>query len=173
MRLDLKELLREDGVKPFSCRLEPDDLEFPSISRFRSPLRAEGRVTASAGLLELTGSVCVQLDCICDRCGVVYSRDLALPLDTTLADEHEDPEDPDVFLLEDGGVELDEIVCTAFVLGLESKLLCRPDCKGVCPRCGKNLNDGPCACRPEGDPRLAALQDAFDALQAGPLTQDQ
>ena len=36
--------------------------------------------------------------------------------------------------------------------------LCRDDCRGLCPRCGANLNDGPCSCEPEADPRFAALQ---------------
>ena len=54
--------------------------------------------------------------------------------------------------------DLDEIVRTVFVLNLDSKLLCKPDCKGLCSRCGKNLNDGPCGCQKEIDPRLAALK---------------
>ena len=54
--------------------------------------------------------------------------------------------------------DLDEILTTAFVLNMDSKLLCRPDCKGICPRCGKNLNEGACSCRPEIDPRLAVNQ---------------
>ena len=53
--------------------------------------------------------------------------------------------------------ELDEILTTAFVLNMDSKLLCKPDCKGLCFRCGKNLNEGDCDCRPETDPRLAVL----------------
>ncbi len=35
---------------------------------------------------------------------------------------------------------------------------CRPDCKGLCPRCGANLNDGPCGCPPGSDPRWDALK---------------
>ena len=84
-------------------------------------------------------------------------------LDTVLVTEHQDEEDPDVFLVQDDCVDLDEIITTAFVLGLDSKTLCRPDCKGVCPRCGHNLNDGPCACRPEADSPFAVLGQLFNA----------
>jgi len=157
MRLDIQDLLREEGVVPFQYELEAGDLEFPSISRFLSPLKAQGRVTSQADVLSLTGTVRAALLCHCDRCGAEYQREAVVSLDTTLADEHEDLEDPDVFLLQDGCVELDEIVTTAFVLGLDSKLLCRPDCKGICPRCGQNLNEGSCPCQPETDPRLAVL----------------
>jgi uncharacterized metal-binding protein YceD (DUF177 family) len=38
-------------------------------------------------------------------------------------------------------------------------VLCRPDCKGLCPTCGANLNYGPCDCQDEIDPRLAKLRE--------------
>ena len=41
---------------------------------------------------------------------------------------------------------------------MDSKLLCSEDCQGLCPRCGADLNEGPCQCKPEIDPRLAVLQ---------------
>ena len=71
---------------------------------------------------------------------------------------NEDSEDEGVFPLEADAADLEEIVRTVFVLNLDSKLLCKPDCKGLCCRCGKNLNDGPCGCQKELDPRFAALQ---------------
>ena len=54
--------------------------------------------------------------------------------------------------------DLDEILTTAVVLNMDSKLLCSEDCKGLCPKCGADLNLGPCGCKPETDPRLAVLQ---------------
>ena len=162
MRLNIKELLRGDGAIPFSCELDPAGLDFPSITAYLSPLRARGCVRSSAGLLTLSGEVRVSLRCLCDRCSREYTREAVTALDTVLVTEHEDEEDPDVFLVQDDHVDLDEIVTTAFVLGLDSKTLCRPDCKGVCPRCGHNLNDGPCACRPEADSPFAVLGQLLD-----------
>jgi uncharacterized protein len=37
-------------------------------------------------------------------------------------------------------------------------VLCRPDCRGLCPTCGQNLNEEPCSCQPEPDPRWSVLQ---------------
>ena len=54
--------------------------------------------------------------------------------------------------------DLDDILTTAVVLNMDSKLLCSEDCKGLCPKCGADLNLGPCGCKPEMDPRLAVLQ---------------
>ena len=56
-----------------------------------------------------------------------------------------------------GNLDLDEAVTTAFVLAMDTKNLCSEDCKGLCPKCGADLNLGPCGCRPEADPRWAAL----------------
>jgi uncharacterized protein len=44
------------------------------------------------------------------------------------------------------------------ILAVPEYVLCREECRGLCPRCGKDLNEGPCACRPEPDPRWAALE---------------
>ena len=73
-----------------------------------------------------------------------------------LADE--DNADEWTFLLDGDNADLDDIMTTAFVLSMDSKLLCSEDCKGLCAKCGKNLNEGPCQCKPDVDPRFAALQ---------------
>ena len=44
---------------------------------------------------------------------------------------------------------------------MDSKFLCKEDCKGLCPDCGKNLNLGPCGCRKKNDPRFAVLEQTF------------
>ena len=157
MHLDLKDILGRDGVVPFSWETDLSGLSFSSISRFLSPVSARGRVTASAGVLTLTGAVSAEALCICDRCGREFKREFSIPLDLPLAEDPQDAEDPDLFPITEDGVDLEEIVSTAFVLGLDTKLLCQPDCRGLCDRCGKNLNDGPCGCEAETDPRLAVL----------------
>jgi len=48
------------------------------------------------------------------------------------------------------------------VLNMDSKLLCKPDCKGLCCRCGKNLNRESCTCQKELDPRFAALKQLLE-----------
>ena len=56
-------------------------------------------------------------------------------------------------------LDLASLLWEEFSLALPVKPLCRPDCRGLCPECGKNLNEGACSCsRDSGDPRLAALR---------------
>ena len=74
----------------------------------------------------------------------------------------EDHEDERVFPLEGDSADLEDIIRTVFVLNMDSKLLCKPDCQGLCCRCGKNLNEGKCDCQKELDPRFAALRQLLD-----------
>ena len=64
--------------------------------------------------------------------------------------------------MEGDWLNLDDLLETEFILDMPTKFLCREDCKGVCPKCGKNLNDGECDCRPDVDPRFAALAQLLD-----------
>ena len=108
----------------------------------------------------LEAVISTHLHAVCDRCAAPFERRVSWPVHAVLTRslEREDEADEWTFLLQEGDMaDLDEILTTAFVLNMDSKLLCRPDCKGICPRCGKNLNEGACSCRPEIDPRLAVL----------------
>jgi uncharacterized protein len=94
---------------------------------------------------------------VCDRCSVTYETTQKIDTSVVLEKELQDEENPDVFLLDGDNADLDEIIRTLFILDMDMKSLCRDDCKGISFKCGKNLNEGPCDCKPETDPRLAVL----------------
>ena len=72
MRLDLREIIEiPGGSVPFSCELETEGLDFPSVLAYRKKPYAEGRVYNEAGILHLTGTLTAEMTCICDRCGEV------------------------------------------------------------------------------------------------------
>lgn len=164
MRLDLRDvILVPDAEKSFQCQVDLSDLEFYGRKPIVRPVLAQGRVVNHAGALVLNGTACSELDLVCDRCGKEFSREKVVPLDMLLATEleQEDSED-EIFLLDGNELDLDELVTTAFVLAMDTKNLCSEDCKGLCAKCGADLNLGPCGCRPEVDPRLAALAQLLD-----------
>ena len=113
-----------------------------------------------AGVLQLKGAVHAHLDGICDRCAEPFTRDVTFPLEAILVTELEDEENEDewVFLLQGNSADLEDIITTSFVLQMGSRLLCAEDCKGLCCRCGANLNREACKCQQESDPRLAVLK---------------
>jgi uncharacterized protein len=65
-------------------------------------------------------------------------------------------------------IDLSELVRQLIVIYTPPRSLCRPDCKGLCPQCGRDLNEGPCGCAREAvDKRLAPLKALLDAGAAG------
>ena len=165
MLLGLSKIIETpDSELPFRTELDLHDLQFGGSYPVQEPVRAEGSVRNVAGVLVLQATVSTTLHATCDRCAAAFDRDIRFPLDVVLVTEmaNEENEDEWVFPLEGDSADLDDIVRTVFVLSLDSKLLCREDCKGICQCCGKNLNDGPCNCQKELDPRFAALKQLLE-----------
>lgn len=161
MLLDLSKIIECPGASiPFSVSLDLSDLQFGSCYPLKTPIAASGTVRNTAGVLIMTGSIHAHMNPVCDRCASEYERDFDLPLDVVLVTElaDEDHEDERTFPLNGSNADLDEIIRTVFILNMDTKFLCKDDCKGLCFRCGKNLNLGSCGCKKEMDPRFAALQ---------------
>ena len=148
------------GVVPFETTLDLSEMRFGGCCPLNEPVRAVGRVRNTAGVLLLTGEIDTNLNGVCDRCCKPFRRAFHLPVEVVLVKklESEQLSDPWIFELQDDQADLDDIFTTAVVLNMDSQLLCDPACKGLCPRCGKDLNDGPCDCKPERDPRLQVLE---------------
>ena len=163
MRLDLKNIIHvPEASKSFQFQMDLSEMEFYGKHLITRPVQVEGSVTNHAGALVLEGTASSLLDLVCDRCGKEYSREKVVELDCLLAAELEDEEHDEIYLLEGNEVDLDEVVGTAFILAMDTKNLCSDNCKGLCAKCGADLNNGPCGCRPEVDPRLAALAQLLD-----------
>jgi len=65
----------------------------------------------------------------------------------------------DVTYLEEGRIDTDQLLRESLFLDLPVQPLCREECRGLCQRCGANLNEGPCGCGPaDGDPRFHVLR---------------
>ena len=161
MLLGLSKIIDSPGASvPFSTSVDLSDLRYGITQPVSEPVLAQGTVRDTAGVLVMKGNVTTTIHGICDRCATEFSRDIDFPIDAVLVTElsNEENEDEWVFPLVGDSADLDDIVRTVFVLNLDSKLLCKDDCKGLCCRCGKNLNDGPCSCEKEIDPRWAALK---------------
>lgn len=159
MKLDLHEIIeRPGGLVPFEFDMDLSHMEFIQVSAMKAPLRITGQVRNMAGALELSAEIKADLVCICDRCMAEYDLRKAIPVEAHLADRLCDEENSDIFLLDGDYVNLGEIITTAFVLGMESKFICSENCRGLCIKCGANLNSEPCDCREDPDPRFASLQ---------------
>ena len=159
MKLDLRDIIQVPGGRiPFDFSLDLSQLELNGARPVAEPVRVTGAVRNMAGALVLEGTASSQLQLSCDRCGRPFLREQTVPLETLLAAELENEESEDDIVLLDGTeLDLDDLAQTEFILGMDTKNLCSEDCKGLCPRCGADLNLGPCGCKRETDPRLAVL----------------
>ena len=165
MMLGLAKIIETPGASvPFSTSVDLSDLCYGVSYPVSEPVTAEGTVRNTAGVMVMTGSIRTCIHGTCDRCANHFDRDIEFPIDVVLVTElaNEENEDEWVFPLEGDSADLDDIVRTVFVLNLDSKLLCKEDCEGLCCRCGKNLNEGPCNCQKELDPRFAALKQLLE-----------
>ena len=163
--IDLHELILRPGTSmSFRRELSTERLDFPAVLSYEIPPAGEGVIVNSAGAMSLTGTIRARMLCRCDRCAREFARETAVDVTTRLADQLQDEEDPDYFLLEGDKLDIDDLLESAFILSMDQQLLCREDCKGLCPRCGADLNDGPCGCGKESDPRLAVLEQLLDDI---------
>ena len=164
MKLNLREIIEIPGSSAdFVRELDTEGLDHPSIVRYLSAPRAEGRVFNEAGVLRLEGRIRAELLCLCDRCAGEFESVKTTPLSAVIVERNDDnADDPELFFLDGDEIDLDEILTTLFILDMDAKFLCREDCRGLCPKCGKNLNRGSCGCGKETDPRFAVLEQLLD-----------
>ncbi len=159
MRLDLRKIIHVPGASiPFSFSLDLSQEEFFGERPISRPVTVEGLVKNVADVLMLEGEAKSLLDYTCDRCMSRFSREKVVGLRFLLAETLEGEDDGEIVLLDEGEVDVGELAYTAFILDMDTKHLCSEDCKGLCPGCGVNLNQEPCRCKKQADPRWAALE---------------
>jgi len=154
--------------------------EGPGYSRefnfeHHEPLRVEDvLITQLGGSLRLSrtrqgivlqGTLQTQSRIECVRCLAEFSLPFTIEISELFVYPPPFPVDPyNPYIVDEGGfIDLSPIIREEGVLAVPIQALCSPDCKGLCPECGKNLNEGSCDCVNEtGDPRLSALRALLD-----------
>ena len=133
--------------------------EFAGVT-FPKPARVLGTITNKAGYIALKATITLSYETLCDRCLRPISKELTLDYEKGIALSGTlETEDQDEYLIaREKMLELDEPLTEAVILEFPMKNLCREDCKGLCPNCGQDLNEGSCTCgKNEIDPRMAGF----------------
>ena len=160
MLLSVRKIINTPGEKiSFQFSMDLSSVEFGGYCPVAQPVVVTGTVRNMAGVLVMKGVAETTLHAFCDRCGKPMQLPKAVPFEHLLAQElaNEEEADDEIILLQDGEVDVEDVARTAFILGMDSKILCSENCKGLCPSCGADLNLGPCGCKKAVDPRLAVL----------------
>lgn len=163
MVLELRDLFY--GVeerRPFKVELDLSQVEWNGIKPFLTPVQVQGVFRNEAGVVSVEMHVQFHFFAPCDRCAADVDREYDLHFRHLLASELNDEDHDDFLLVEDMRMDLEAFVLEDIFLALPTRFLCRDDCRGLCPQCGKNLNDGSCGCAKPIDPRLEVLRQLLD-----------
>ena len=157
--VDVRPILYAAGKSlTFRFALDLSGLDFNGRYPVTRPVDVEGVIRNRADALFLDLSASSVIDAVCDRCGKPFPLRQRAEYQCALSETpSENDSDDEIVPLQNGFADVGELARAAFILAMDSKTLCSEDCKGLCPQCGANLNDGPCACVREPDPRWAAL----------------
>ena len=139
------------------------DIPFPTEDEeiAVSSLRFSGEAKDISGFIRLIGTITGVHSAPCARCLAPVAREFSTPIDLSVVTSPTES-DEDFILAEGQKIDLGSFATETVLLTLPLRLLCREDCKGLCPTCGKDLNLGDCECsHKEIDPRLAGLADFF------------
>ncbi len=161
MILDLRKVFTTDNYSlPISAQLDLSNFDYFGGYPLKTPVSVEGTVTNKAGLVTLSLNMVYVFSAPCDRCGLPTEASHKVTLEKSLAPEIVGEDSDDIITVPDMKLDIDDLAYTEVVLSLPMKHLCHADCKGICVKCGKNLNEGECTCvKREIDPRLQALAD--------------
>ena len=170
--------------REFKEDFEPGAIEFGFELRQKGPLHAEGRAELivehrghkhNVEDIRIVGNLDATMEVNCARCLDLVTYPVNWPFDLLYrplgvdrrAEEVSITEaDTEIGYYEGEGLLLEDVLREQVLLATPVKLVCRDDCKGLCPQCGTNLNVETCNCQQPGDMRWAALSELKNKLQS-------
>ena len=141
-----------DGATPFHFKISADELslndEIADVN-FDDDILIDGEIINSGKSFDIRGTINCKKSFICDRCLKPSTENQEIKFDEEI--------DPTVIF--DNIVDLENLIRDNLLAAQSIKNLCKEDCKGLCPKCGVDLNETTCDCdRCVIDPRLEALK---------------
>jgi uncharacterized protein len=156
LRVDIRDLQR--GPVPTDGVLQPDDPILEGLELgLAGPVSVQGQLQAAGeGTYLWRGNVHAVVRGECRRCLTEVLDEVDLQVDAAVfSTDPEAADDPEFYPLPERPTHVDvaDAVREELALAIKTELLlCREDCAGLCPRCGADLNAGPCACRTPAEP---------------------
>ena len=154
MIIDLKQLYNVVGEKlTLDCTVGGETLDSVKGYSFSDPITIKGAVMNRAGIVMLDFKADFTLHACCDRCLIEFDRSFSFDFSHVLVRSlnSSGSEYDDYVVTESDKLDMDELALTDCLLQLPSKMLCKEDCKGLCPVCGTDLNENKCDCCEAGN----------------------
>jgi len=136
--------------------------EYNGVFPFTTPVVLQGEIVNKAGVVTISAVADFDFEAVCDRCTTDVKKHFSVPVEHCLVSELNNEDDDDYILVENMELDIERLTLEDIYLYLPVKILCKDDCKGICPQCGANLNETSCECKKEIDSRLEALLSFLD-----------
>lgn len=127
----------------------PVDWEDPLDVSFASPIAVKAEYVFDGKAVIFQGTIHADIQAQCGSCLKEFLYSMDIPFADAFSREPDEEEGEYGFDGEE--VLLDKMILDEISLHLPVRFLCREDCKGLCPICGKDRNAGPCGCKPNGE----------------------
>ena len=169
MQINVSEILSTSG-KSQSFQVEPGFNTVP-YSGNEYPVSEKESFTVTVEnigkkKIHVAGNSKISLLIPCDRCLSEVSVEFPIEIDVVIDRNTEDDDEKEwneLILLEGSMLEIDMLVYDEIATHFPMKVLCKEDCKGICPVCGCNRNETACDCdQSVPDPRMSAIRDIFN-----------
>lgn len=164
MKIDLTGLFNGSVDKlDIDYKLDLSNLIYGTYYPIKDSVSVSGSVYSKADVIYLELAVSFVFCGVCDRCAEDVKKDFTLSVSRVIVEELQNEEDDDDYIIVNNReLDVDELVSEEVSLSLPTKMLCKEDCKGLCQKCGANLNVEKCDCKPDVDPRMSALLQLLD-----------
>lgn len=162
MRLPLARVKQSEGnTLDFKFEENIDHIKVKQEDvHFTEPVKVKGKVeNIGDRILEVRGLIKTSVEDSCYRCLTKTRVNLNMSFCFKFSDTPIESDEEEIILFSGDEIELAPYILDEILLNWPGQILCRPDCKGICPHCGANLNETACNCKDKDiDPRLMALK---------------
>jgi len=157
--LDVDGIDAQTGKTPSITRPAAEIFQAVDELETLGELKAELLFSRYNGDVYVTGTARAAFRLECGRCLKDYDFTLSLDIKSAFISAEKAVGDDEVYTYENYEIDVSGFLREQFLLNLPLKQVCNEDCRGLCPGCGKNLNEGDCHCpKKDADSRLAVLK---------------
>ena len=175
-RNGLTEIINENGVREYVLDINPinagecDSIDFVYVEDItelsQDIVSGEAKISGKAerftDFVNLHLAISAELTVMCAMCNKTLTYPIEFEGVFPVFEKLQNEENDEYIIPVNGIISLSEFARECILFELPYRFFCKEDCKGLCSRCGADLNNGPCGCpAKEPDSRLAKLQDFF------------
>ena len=162
MIIEVKKLFNSEKTIDLSYEIDLSEFEYAGSFPFTDSVKLKGKLSCKDGIIRLDVNIKFEFSVDCSRCADYFSKQYDFDMKHEIVSSLNEEDKGTLILVEEDTLDLDEIIISDIVLYLPIKHLCDENCKGICSKCGKNLNESKCNCKDESHNRWEALKQLLD-----------